>query len=264
MKLIPYLAYARKSFLARSAYRFEHLMSILSTCLKIFIFWEIYRALYGGNTEIDGITMSMVTANFILSMGLGGVLCPDDYFIPNKIKDGSIQTELLRPISLKGRMIAENMGSALFNLIFCFAPALVISVILIGLEPPAGWGMFFCFLLSALLGYGVLWVISFALQMLSFWLLSIWSLVTIKNVLVNILSGSMIPLWFMPDWMQGVLKFTPFSSIYFTPVQVYLGQLSYGEIGFKCGIQLGWILAIYFLGNILWLKGQKKLVVQGG
>ena len=120
------------------------------------------------------------------------------------------------------------------------------------------------FILSAILGFGVLWSISFAVQMTSFWLVNIWSLITIKNVFVNVLSGSMIPLWFMPEWMSGVMSFTPFSSIYFTPVQIYLGQLSFSEIALKCAVQLVWIIIIYFIGNILWKKGQQKLVVQGG
>lgn len=264
MRLSPYFAYAKKCFLGRSAYRFDHLMSILSTCLQIFIFWGIYKALYGGNTEIDGITMSMVTTNFVLSMGLGAAFSVDDYFLPNKIQDGSISTELLRPISFQGRMIAENAGDAAFNLIFRFAPALLIAIFSIGISAPASVGRFACFVFSAFLGYGVLWTISFAAQMTAFWLINIWSLLTIKNVFVNVLSGSMIPLWFMPEWMSGILNFTPFSSIYFTPVQIYLGQLTYGEIAFKCMVQFLWILVIYFVGVFLWHKGQKKLVVQGG
>ena len=264
VRLSPYLAYAKKNFLGRSAYRFDHLMGILSTCLQIFIYWGIYRALYGGSTEIDGITMSMVTTNFVLSMGLGVVFRTDDNFLPRKIRDGSIATELLRPMSFKGRMIAENAGNALFSLIFQFAPVLLIAVFSIGISAPASMARFACFLFSSLLGYGVLWAISFAVQMTAFWLVNIWSLLTIKNVFVNVLSGSMIPLWFMPEWMSGFLSFTPFSSIYFTPVQIYLGQLTYGEIGFKCTVQALWILVIYLIGDFLWRKGQKKLVVQGG
>lgn len=38
MRLSPYLAYARKCFLGRSAYRFDHLMGILSTCLQFLFF----------------------------------------------------------------------------------------------------------------------------------------------------------------------------------------------------------------------------------
>ena len=120
------------------------------------------------------------------------------------------------------------------------------------------------FVLSAILGYGVLWTISFLVQMTAFWLINIWSLITIKDVLVNVLSGKMIPLWFMPIWMTGILKFTPFASIYFTPVEIYLGQLTGRETLVKCLIQIVWIIIIYIIGNILWNKGQKKLVVQGG
>jgi len=260
----PYIAFSKKSFLNRSAYRFDHLISILNTCLQIFIFWMIYRTLYGSNTEINGITLSMVTTNFILSMGLGAIFAVDDFFLPSKIWDGSIANEFLRPVSFKGRMVAESSGNALFNLIFQFAPAAIIAIAILGIELPASPVMFLLFVISAVFGYGVLWAISFAAQMAAFWLVNVWSLMTIKNVFINVLSGSMIPLWFMPHWMSGVLTFTPFSSIYFTPVQIYLGQLSYGEIVIKCGIQLAWILLIYLLGNFMWIKGQKKLVVQGG
>lgn len=264
MKLSPYMAFAKKSFLAKSAYRFDHFMGILNTLLRIFIFWGIYLALYNGKSEVDGVTMTMVTTNFILSMGLGSVFCVDDFYLPNRIQNGSIANEMLLPVSIHGRMLADNLGNALFQLMFHFVPALVISVLTIGIQAPAGFAMFALFLLSAAFGYGVLWTISFALQMLAFWLINVWSIMTIKNVFINVLSGSMIPLWFMPDRMQGVLMFTPFSYIYFTPVQIYLGQLSVPEIIKGFGIQLIWILLFVFLGRVLWRQGQKKLVVQGG
>ena len=161
-------------------------------------------------------------------------------------------------------MLADNMGQAAFKLIFHFIPALIVSVLIVGIKAPASFPMRVMFVVSALLGYGVLWSISFAVQMCAFWLINVWSIVTIKNVFINVLSGSMFPLWFMPEWMSGVMSFTPFSSIYFTPVQIYLGQLSFGEIALKCAVQLVWIIIIYFIGNILWKKGQQKLVVQGG
>lgn len=260
----PYLAFAKKSFLGRSAYRFDHFMGILNTILRIFIFWEIYRALYGGRTEVDGITITMVATNFILSLGLDSVFFVNDYYLPDRIHNGSIATELLLPVSFHGRMLADNLGHALFQLVFHFVPAVAISALFIGIAAPTGPLMLLLFLLSALLGYGVLWTISFAVQMLSFWLINVWSVMTIKNVFINVLSGSMIPLWFMPDWMRGVIRFTPFSSIYFTPVQIYLGQLSLSEI--LCGflIQFFWIAFLFSIGMFLWKKGQKKLVVQGG
>lgn len=264
MSLNPYLAYAKKNFLKQSAYRFDHFMRIVSTCLQIFIYWEIYKSLYGNHMEVDGITFEMVTTNFVLSLGLSAGFYIDDFYLPSKIMDGSLATELLRPISFRGRMLAENLGNSAFNLLFRFAPACVVAVIMVGITPPKSPVSFLLFLVSAVLGYGVLWAISFSVQMIAFWLMNIWSIVTIKNVFINVLSGSMIPLWFMPEWMQGVLKWTPFSSIYFTPVQIYLGQLSSVEIAEKCVIQGMWIVLLYGLGSILWKAGQRKIVIQGG
>lgn len=264
MCLSPYLAFAKKSFLQKSAYRFNHFMGILNTVIRIFVFAEIYRSLYGGRQQVDGITMSMVTTNFILSIGLEAVFSVDDYYLPDRIQNGSIATELLLPVSFHGRMLANNLGNALFRLIFHFVPAFAVTTLAIGIETPAGPGNFLLFLISALLGYGVLWSISFLMQMFSFWLLNVWAIMTLKNVFVNVLSGSMFPLWFMPEWMRGVMNFTPFSSIYFTPVQIYLGQLELREVLGRFGNQFMWIVILLSLGWLLWRAGQKKLVVQGG
>ena len=264
MKLAPYLAFARKSFLNRSAYRFNHFMGILNTLVRIFIFWCIYRALYGNRTEVDGITMAMVTTNFVLSIGMDALFSVNDYYLPDRIGNGSIATELLLPISFRGRMLFENLGNTLFQILFHFLPSLLVCVLTVGVLPPAGLARFLLFIASAILGYGVLWNLSFLLQAFSFWLINMWSLITIKNVFLNVLSGSMIPLWFMPDWMIPVMNVLPFSSIYFTPVQIYLGQLTTQEIMIKFLVQMVWIAVLYLCGTVLWEKGKKKLVVQGG
>ncbi len=262
--LTPYLAFAKKSFLNKSAYRFDHFMGILNTIIRIFIFWGIYQALYAGRDVVDGITISMVTTNFILSLCLDAVFCVNDFYLPDRIRDGSIANELLLPINFPGRMLAENLGNAMFNLIYHFIPAMVVCALVMGIQPPKNATCLLLFVLSALLGYGVLWSISYALQTCAFWLLNVWSLMTIKTVFINVLSGSMIPLWFMPDWIKGFMNFLPFSSIYFTPVQIYLGQLSFRETFFRCIVQIIWIVIIYKIGSILWNKGKRKLVVQGG
>ena len=199
MKLTPYFAFAKKSFLQKSAYRLDHWMGILNTLIRLVIYVEIYRALYGGREAVDGITMSMVITNFILSLGLESFFVVNDFYLGNRINNGSIATEMLLPVSFHGRMLADNLGVAAFKLIFHFVPAMLVAILFIGIAAPAGAGSFGLFILSALLGYGVLWSLSFLFQMFSFWLLNVWAIMTIKNVFINVLSGSMIPLWFMPD-----------------------------------------------------------------
>ena len=264
MTISPYLAFAKKSFLQKSAYRLDHWMGILNTLIRLVIYVEIYRALYGGRQAVDGITMSMVTTNFILSLGLESFFVVNDFYLANRIYNGSIATEMLLPVSFHGRMLADNLGVAAFKLIFHFVPAMLVAVFFIGIAAPAGAGAFGLFILSTLFGYGVLWSLSFLFQMFSFWLLNVWAIMTIKNVFINVLSGSMIPLWFMPDAIRKIISFTPFEGIYFTPVQIYLGNISGGEIAAGFIKQLVWIICLMTAGFILWNKGKRKLVVQGG
>lgn len=262
--MMRYLAYAKKNFLSHSAYRIDHFIGIFNTCLKIFIFGCIYRALYGNRTEVDGITFSMVTTYFVIAQAMSAVFSMDEFYLPNRINSGAIGNELLKPISFKGVMVAENIGNAAFQLVFHFIPALFVAVVTVGVIKPESMGAFMGFSLSIVLGGGVLWSISFIFQTLAFWLINVWSLVTIKNMFVNVLSGSMIPIWFLPDWMQNIIRFTPFSSIYFMPIQIYLGRMKGAEM-MQCFVsQLIWIVLLYLIGEYFWRKGLKKLVVQGG
>lgn len=259
-----YLAYAKKNFINNSVFRFDLIMGIFNTCLQIFIFWCIYIALYGGKEEVGGVNLAMVTTNFILSLGLSSAYSIDEYYLPHRIGTGVICNELLKPVNFKGIMLAEDFGNISFKLLFRFLPALIIAAITIGILKPVSKTAFLCFIISAVLGFFILWSISFVVQTSSFWLINIWSLTTIKNVFVNVFSGSMLPLWFMPDWMHGVIDYTPFSSIYFTPVQIYLGEISGRDILISYTKQGIWIFILFCLGEVLWQKGIRKLVVQGG
>ena len=259
-----YIQIAAIKFRNNMAYRFEYVMGIVNTILNFLVYWCIYKALYGGASEVDGITFSMVTTNFIISLGLISAFSKNEMFLQDKIKQGTIANELLKPVNFKFRMLFEDLGDGFFKVVFNFIPAVIVAMIFAPIEPPAGILDLTLCLVSTVLGYIVLWHISFIVQTLAFWLFNVWGLVTIKNVIVNILSGALLPLWFMPEPILKIIKFTPFDSIFFTPVQLYLGQLQGYEVMLNFGRQLLWIGILYAIGELLWRKGIKRLVVQGG
>ena len=209
-------------------------------------------------------TYKMVATNFVIALGLSQAFTFNEMFMQDKIKDGSITNEFLKPVSFKLRMLSENIGEGLFKVVFHFFPALILTCLYTDICMPKSFANLVLMLLSMMLGYLVLWLISFIVQTWSFWLFSVWGIVTIKNVFINILSGSLLPLWFMPGPLKTIISCTPFESIYFTPVRIYLGQLSGMDIFKAMMIQCGWILVLYLAGNIFWKQGVKKLVVQGG
>lgn len=259
-----YIEFVRKKFLNNMVYRFDYITGILNTCLQFLIFWCIYKSLYGTKTSIDGVAFSMVTTNFILSLGLSNSFQVNDFFVQRKVNDGSIVNEFLKPVNFKLRLLAEDIGNIIFRLIFNFLPALIIAMCFVKIQKPVSYMELILFIMSGVLGFFVLWLISFIVQMTSFWIINVWSLSTIKNVFVNVFSGTMLPLWFMPAGIMKIIKFTPFDSIYFTPIKIYLGQIQKSDILFNFGRQIIWICILYVIGEIMWRCGQKKLIVQGG
>lgn len=262
--MIVYLQFIKKKFKNKMAYKFDYFSGIINTMLMYVIFICIYKALYNGAKEINGVTMSMVSLNFLISLGLSSVFRFDDQFIEYKLIDGSIANEFLKPVNLKIRIFAENLGENLFNICFNYIPTIIFALFITKLEKPASVLSFLIFLLSIVIGYFVLWEISFIINNLSFFVLKVWGISTIKNAVINVCSGALIPLWFLPHWLYSIIKFTPFESIYFIPVKIYLGQVSMSQVFTNISIQLFWIVLLYIIGEILWKIGIKKVVVQGG
>lgn len=259
-----YVEFALKKFQNRMAYRLEFFMGIVNTVITIVVYLCIYKALYGNAAEVDGISYAMVATNFVISLGLSSAFEYNEMFLQDKIHDGSIANEFLKPVNFIFRLLSENIGEGLFKIVFNFLPAVAVTLLYTRLCLPKSLLHFVVMILSVGLGYLILWLISFIVQTWSFWLFSVWGIITIKNVFVKILSGTLLPLWFMPQILRKIIAFTPFESIYFTPVQIYLGEVQGMELLAKLVIQIAWILVLGLIANFFWKKGVKKLVVQGG
>ena len=259
-----YVEFAIKEFQNRMAYRLEFFMGIINTVITTVVYLCIYRALYGGAEQIDGVSFGMVTTNFVISLGLSNAFSFNEMFLQDKVKDGSITNEFLKPVNFKLRMLSQNIGGSLFKIVFNFFPALIFGMIFTDFCLPNSIVSLGLMVISVMLGYLILWQCSFIIQTWCFWLFSVWGIITIKNVFVNILSGTMLPLWFMPSVLRKIVSYTPFESIYFTPVRIYLGEVSGQEALLQMAVQVLWIVILYFVGNVFWKNGVKKLVVQGG
>lgn len=259
-----YAEFAVKKFRNQTAYRMDCFMGILKTIFSFIVYFSIYKALYGGRSDVDGITLNMVVTNFIISLGLSNAFDFNEMFLPDKISWGEISNELLKPVSFRLRLLSEHIGESIFKLVFNFVPSLIFAAFTIGMMPPSSAINMLLMAISAVMGYLILWELSFIVQTWSFWLFSVWGIIVMKNVLVNIMTGAMIPLWFMPSMLRRIISFTPFESVYFTPVRLYLGQISGSEIAVCMINQAVWIIVLFVIGDIFWKKGTKKLVVQGG
>lgn len=259
-----YFEFIKKSFQNNLAYRVDYFTGVLNTIVMIFVNLAIWKAIYEDETAIGGIQFQILATYIILSFLLQTCFIMEDYQIEHKVRSGLISSDLLRPVNFKLYLFSVNIGGLLFRLTLQLLPALVVAVLLFQILPPFSLPMLFYFIISIALGYLVLYGLNFIVWVSAFWFYWTFSLLTIKDALVMVFSGALLPLWFMPKGVMSVIKLTPFESIYFTPLSIYLGQVPVDMIFVSIIGQAIWAVVLFLIGQVLWKAAEKKVVVQGG
>jgi ABC-2 type transport system permease protein len=252
------------SFVNSSVFRSSYYFGLINSIISVFITVSIWKALYGGAQSVNGISFAATVTNIVFSMLLSTAFGFNDFAIAGNVHSGQIAVDLLRPMSISLSNMFSAVGSNLFKLIAHFLPTLIFSAIFFRILPPKSAFSLTLAVFSAILGFCLLYTVSYIVSVTSFWITNVWSLSTLKNVIIGIFAGTMLPIWFMPQGVQNALKYTPFDVIYFAPVKIYLGQMSSHDILFSYGKQIFWLGIFMMLGAVLWQKGIKKITIAGG
>ena len=113
----------------------------------------------------------------------------------------------------------------------------------------AGW-RWSAFPISVLLTALLQFFISYTMAMLAFWLLEISTFIFILFAFEYIASGHLFPLGLLPPALQDALYCTPFPSMLYTPIGIYMGKIAGSAVGFGLLLQLFWLLARLSAGAI--------------
>jgi ABC-2 type transport system permease protein len=261
----PYLYIAKTKVLSSLAYRFDVFSSIAIQCLVLIATSFFWVAVYNGQQSAMGVTKEQMLTYSIISAILSCIFTANvEDRVIQSVRKGSVALDMLKPVSVFGMYLAEDLGAIVITLCQNVLPLLLISVVLIQIPVPSSALNFLLFLLSVVLSYFINWLITACFSMISFFVISIGPLHQTKNVLIRILSGSIIPLWFFPENLQGVLRFLPFMYIYQLPLSIYIGKLGLTEILTQTGLQLVWLLILYGVFRLIQKKVFSNVLIQGG
>ncbi len=261
----PYLYIAKVRMLSALAYRFDVLSSIVIQCLAVIASCFFWIAAYGNQQAALGVTRDQMLTYTVMSSTLACLLTMNvENRIAASVQKGSVALDLLKPVNIFGIYLWEDIGSVAIAFLQNAVPLLLIGALFIVAPVPASAAHFLLFILSAAFSYMINWLIAALFGMWSFRIVRIFPLLCMKGHMIRLLSGSVIPLWFFPQWLQTVLSFLPFRYIYQLPLSVYIGILSPRETAAQMGIQFIWILLLGCLFFEIKKGVTRHLLVQGG
>jgi ABC-2 type transport system permease protein len=228
--------------------------------LQAYILIAVYRhrASIGGFDAADAVTYVWLAQSMIMT-----VYVFSWWELAWRIRDGSIATDLSRPLDPQRYWLAYDLGRAPYHFLFRGLPPFVLGALAFQLHWPSPLDGL-AFVLSLTLAVVVSFAFRFIYNTAAFWLLDFRGVVTISTTLVVFFSGMAIPIRFFPHLLREVCYALPFASIIQTPVDIWLGKREGLQLAGMLALQLAWAVALLGIGKLLLARATRKLVVQGG
>ncbi|MFI5478982.1 ABC transporter permease [Streptomyces rubiginosohelvolus] len=262
--LRSYLACARMEFRAALTYRTAYLSSFAMMLLQIWLLTVVWKALYDGRAEVDGLSLTTMTAYATLTTLQYQLVSPwRSSPIDQRVREGKVAVDLLRPVGFPGQMLSGQLGWA-----SAAVPVLLVALpfaLVIGAgQAPASAAAGFAYPVALVGALLVNQLLGLLLGMVSFWTLEVSGALMAYRFVAQFFSGALVPLWFMPGPVRAAAEWLPFQATAYTPAAVYLGRVEGLGIVAALGVQLAWIGALGALAAFVWSRARRRVMAQGG
>ncbi|GJM45430.1 MAG: ABC transporter permease [Gemmatimonadota bacterium] len=265
--LTLYLEFTRITFIKMLAYRLRYYTGIVTYLVFVAGNAFLFRAIYSGlpeGTVIGGFNeAAVVTYIAVAWIGRSLTFNNVDRELATQVTGGNIAQNLLKPIDIQAMTFFGALGEALFRFVLFTVPISIVIVPLFHVGAPdafSGLAAALSFFLAFLINTAINFIVgTFALH-----LKSIMGLVRAKHVVMELLTGALIPLSFFPDSWRQVVEMLPFASITYVPVTIWMGMRQGEALVQALLVQVFWAVALYGLGVALWRHAIRRTTVQGG
>lgn len=244
-------------------YRVDAVVRLTGPMLQVVLMGALWRALYRGETTVDGVSLDVMTT-YVSLAAMQQLVNRDDTidWLSRRVRTGAIGTDLAQPVGLLTQQVCGQVAQLVVKLPMVVL-MLPVSLVATRLTAPAP-GALGPYLLASVLG----WLINSCLNLLvavtCFWTSELVGMAFLYFVISGFLSGALVPLWFMPGWLASVLGWLPLQAVIFTPLSIYLGQSAGAAAWQAVGVQLLWLAV---LAGAVWLvfrRAVRRAVVHGG
>ncbi len=260
-----YLELAKKSFQRQVAYRSATVAGFVTNLFFGALRAAVLIAVFGESSRVAGYSLrDAITYTGITQALIGATALWGWYDMVRSIKTGEVASDLSKPFDYYGFWLAQDVGRGLYQLLARGVTIMIAYTLIFGIVTPSSieqWAL-------ALLSVAGALLISFGWRFLvsttAFWATDALGFTRMAYFFVLFPSGFLIPIAFMPDWLQALCRATPFPGLIDAPVSIYLGHAQgIDAVGLLLS-QAFWIVVLGSLGRVAAELGRRKVTIQGG
>ena len=255
---------AKRGWRRYAAYPWATAAGIFTNTVFGFIQAYILLAVYQHRSDVGGYD----TSDTLTYVWLAQALIMTVYMfgwqeLALRIRDGSIATDLSRPLDPQRYWLAYDVGRAPYHFLFRGILPFAIGALAFRLHYPTAPDAL-AFLVSVMLAVVVSLGFRFLYNSSAFWFVDIRGVMTVSLTVSLFFSGMLLPLAFFPGWLRTLAHALPFAATMQTPIDIWLGKHHGPALLGVLALQAFWALVLLGLGRLTLRAGRQKLVVQGG
>lgn len=258
------IALAKMQVKQYNIYKSNFWLFTLNRLVEVIVYVFVWQAIYNQTGSAGGFTISQMITYYILVASTSSFVCwgiNED--IAHSIRNGNINKELLNPITYFQYYFGVNLGEMFFALVVGIATFIICSIFWT-VALPINIGYFIMFLLVILLGIPVTFFLQMIVGTVGFYSSSIWGMQILRKSVISIFSGIIAPITLFPDWFQKLSNILPFKDLVYTPINIWLGQLSINDIIFVIIKLIIWGIILYLIARTFFNHAVKKVTINGG
>jgi len=263
-----YLAFTRMTFLQMLAYRLRYYTGVVTYLVFVAGNTALYHAMYAGmpsGQTIGGFRLpEILTYVAIAWVGRSLTFNNIDREMAMQVSAGNIGQSLLKPVDYQLMSYFSAIGEMGFRLLLFTVPISLVIFPLFRVGEPASASAAAWAFASFLLGFFVNTGVNFVVGTFALHLKSIWGVIRAKSIVMELLTGTMVPFSFFPETFRRIAEALPFQGIAYVPVTIWIGKRGANEILPSLLLQAAWAVGLFVLGAVLWRFGVKRTTIQGG
>ena len=248
-----YVQEAKIAIAEQIQYRVANYMYMLGMVAEPVIYlvvWQTVAAQQGG--AVAGITSGQFAAYYIvwtLVRNINIVFTP--YGWEERIREGRLSAQLLRPLF----PIVEDLGFFLgwkpVVVILWLPIALFLSLVFRPELHPGALNIA-VFAVSLLGAYLIRSLNQSSLGLITFWTTRVGPIFQLYIAAELLLSGRLVPMTLMPDWVQSLANVLPFQWTFGFPIEALVGTLTTEQLVGGLAMQVLWIAIGSVLVRVVW------------
>jgi ABC-2 type transport system permease protein len=255
---------ARAGVQEQFQYRVANYMYMIGMVVEPVVYlvvWSTVAEANGG--EVGGFTPGAFAAYYIvwtLVRNMNIVFTP--YGWEFRIREGQLSGMLLRPVHPIHYDLAYFAGWKVVAIVLWIPIAIALSILFRPTLSPDLLDVA-VFLVAIWGAYLIRTMLLFLLGMVTLWTTRVAALFELYFTLELLLSGRLVPLDLMPDWVLVIADVLPFQWTFGFPIEALVADLSTNELLYGLGMQVLWTSIGWALAMWVWRLGIRRYSAVG-